>query len=183
MAFGNQYKSKGGSKKGPRAHQLSHKNKQVKLRPQPEKPFGEAKNDRDKSGLLGTEGQLLNPNEEDQEEESEEEEEEEECSYRKETQIKNNKPLIGKCLSVSGCLGLKADLLHKATELGSMVESSLLNHVTHLITDSTGSDKYEVSKKTIFSFSFFPFRFDLTNSSLSCQFPGCNIQWYQGNES
>lgn len=134
MPFGSKFQAKGGGKKGPRGHVLSHKNKAVKLRPQPQKPYSDATND---SSLqeLGTEGQLLN---------GEDEEEEEECAFNKKL-VEDVKPLAGKVITISGCAEEKRTLFMMVQELGGSASSDLNTGNTHLVTDAIGSSKYEVS--------------------------------------
>lgn len=126
----------GGGKKGPRAHLGSFKNKQVKLRPAPEKSATDA---------TKTSGQAY-PGEDGLQEDDEDEEMGEghdEFGYR-ENLRKEAKPCEGMVISVTGCGESKAQLFEIAAEMGGVAKGDLEAETTHLIADRPGSAKYEV---------------------------------------
>lgn len=127
----------GGGKKGPRAHLVSHKNQQVKLRPAPEKPFVDATDSTKTSDAYPGE-----------QSDTEDEEEEEQFGYRENLQVEA-KPLAGAWICVTGCGGDKSMLLDIAKELGARAENGMTDHTTHLIASESGSAKYEVSRESL----------------------------------
>jgi hypothetical protein len=127
----------GGGKKGPRAHLVSHKNQQVKLRPAPEKPFVDATDSTKTSDAY--------PGEQSG---TEDEDDEEQFGYSENLQVEV-KPLAGAWICVTGCGEDKSSLLDIASELGALVENGLTDRTTHLIASESGSAKYEVSRGSL----------------------------------
>ena len=134
MAFPGKFAGGGGGKKGPRAHLGSFKNKQVKLRPAPEKRATDA---------TAANEQAYPGEDERQDEEEEMVEGEDEYGYR-ENLRREAKPCEGMVISVTGCKTTKDQLLEIAVEMGGVGKGALEADTTHLIADGPGGAKYEV---------------------------------------
>lgn len=126
LAMGFNQKMRGG-KKGMKQNN-GVKRSGVKLRPAPQQ---------------STNSTLSNQQE--QEGNREEDEDDNDEEYDESRHFEEKKPLCGCIITVSGCSEIKNDLLKMCESLGAKSGKGLTADVTHLITDSSGSPKYEVS--------------------------------------
>ncbi|GAA5820926.1 hypothetical protein JCM11251_001880 [Rhodosporidiobolus azoricus] len=130
MAFGSKFAGKGaGGKKGPR-QVSSKKQHKIQLRPAPAKEIKP----------------VTAPDALDEEDGDEEHDDTDEASYGyRASLVPDRKPLVGLKVSVSGCGGIKEDLLALAVDLGAERHGGLQEDTTHVVTDRAGGAKYQVA--------------------------------------
>lgn len=133
MAFGARGKFPPG-RKGMR--QNNGKKAGVKLKPAPSASM---------TAQTTTARQQDASNADDQEEDDTEEEEIDELGMQPTGLAGERRPLEGVTVTVTGLSKQKSALLDMARELGATIEEGLTLHTTHLVAETAGSAKYEVS--------------------------------------